>query len=410
MISKSLIKHRFFLLCRECNSLFIYYILAIISLPVNYFLLGCNKIILKIWNLKEYEEILKSDLLIIRFKNTPRYRMIQEKIGGISYSTINVNAGMLNGKREYCIKNIYLIYLLVTLSKCKKVLLYVNMGNEAFQLFFSPKKIIYEIYDTCWGLSNFRVGRINKFIEKQNVNKAYCNICRDLRLIDILKKKHAGNIFYFPDLPSKVKYNLDKKITKEINKPIRIISLGWIGWSETSESLVRSIDLLAQNNIEVHLLSGIFNGGLNFENREYHALVKKYPKIIFIHEPKYGQELVKFVSGFDYGILPFERDAFNLPTINHIYSKMDHKYLSRAGGSRLCDFIESGIGVICSKTQRLQYRLAKNYASILIDFDENFIKSITDNNIEKKDLRKIDLKLQRLFQDKINKFLDIVIN
>lgn len=410
MISKSLIKHRIFLLCRECNALFVYSILAIISLPMNFLLLVCKKIILKIWNLKEYEEILESDLLIIRFKNTPRYRMIQGKIDGVSYSTINVNAGMLLGKREYCIKNIYLIYLLVTLSKCKKVLLYVNMGNEAFQLFFSPKKIIYEIYDTCWGLSNFRVGRISKFIEKQNVNKAHCNICRDLRLIDILKKNDTGNIFYFPDLPSKVRYNLDEKITKEINKSIRIISLGWIGWSETSESLVRSIELLAQNNIEIHLLSGIFIGGPNFENREYHALVKKYPKLIFIHEPKYGEELIKFISGFDYGILPFERDAFNLPIIDHIYSKMDPKYLSRAGGSRLCDFIESGIGVICSKTQRLQYRLAKNYASILIDFDENFIKAITHNIIEKKDLRKIDLKLQRLSQNRYNKFLDIVIN
>lgn len=259
-----------------------------------------------------------------------------------------------------------------------------------------------DIYDTACGLATFRVGFLAKMLERSVASRFRVLICRDLRANYYRQSlRRSGTIrVFFPD----VDFATEPKATApRLRRGVAVV--GWIGLAGEEENISDLVEALCEDGIRVGIYSQTLWGRVNDRDAAlYYRILENYPTTLSIYEKLDKVKLTSELYSYRYGLMPHSAD-FRPIFINERYSRYDRKYLPRAGGSRLADYISSDVIPVVSRRQWLQYRIAKRYSAKWLGLDEDVVGNIkTDfyqtnhlstRNIEQ--LRKdVDLQSDRL--------------
>ncbi len=268
--------------------------------------------------------------------------------------------------------------VLVNILRVNLIHIFCNMGSDAYFLISkNDNPIALDIYDPY---SGHQIPKYKRIIEKSVVNSVAAISCRDLRL-KYLQKQYKYKI------PGKSIYIIDpipEVITKIKNesKDIRVVSLGWIDGKERTASIYRTIKALIKDKIHVHIYCSPLNMHYEKSMSDYRKLNAK-SKYFHFEENIFGDNLLSSLRDYDFGLLPYEWNAF--PMLEHP-KEYDEEWLIRCGSARLMDFISSGLNIIASPYITHLWFLANRYSHNVIDLNEKFIQNprkVIENSMSK---------------------------
>lgn len=218
--------------------------------------------------------------------------------------------------------------------------------------------VIIDYYDTYNGQINKSF--LLKFYEKFIFSKANGITCRDLRFQTFKSYSKAPRIL-ISDLIIDTVYKKQKKYDKELH----IVNTGWVEFNRGDDSIIKILKQFVFHNIHFHFYpsSSQSINDFSFFYVFYPELLEK-SNFIHFHETYVGDDFHEILSQYDFGISVKDNCLFGIqPTI------YTNDFVRYGGSSRIRDYILSGLGIIVSEENELQYFQAKRYGLNCIKMD-----------------------------------------
>jgi hypothetical protein len=235
-------------------------------------------------------------------------------------------------------------------------MLLVSTAYRAFFFSLISKHYVLSAYDV---LAGFTCKTFNLHLEKLTIQFTQNFIFRDLRLkffYSDLFKSRSKNFIFIPECL--IKWN-DKK-SKINDDVLRCAIVGWI--DNDKVKLTNVIHKLLLMDIHVHIYTNKWC--LCLLKKDFDYFNENYKNFFHIEGRCFGDEFIKALSNYHFGLSPHEIDNQLFP---------DKNYLRYASSSRVVSYVESGlINVFSKKSIYLDFFCRKNNAKKIYMHD--FIK------------------------------------
>jgi len=209
--------------------------------------------------------------------------------------------------------------------------------------------IISDFQDCAEGLTYLPGGDINRSTQYYNMNNSDLIFLRDLRWSSfptsrqICEKKETLLVYDF-------------LLTKNINTPFKnkennsFAFIGSYGVGENSDDLgyIKIFEKVLSQGSKVYFLpkKNHFNKHVDCE---YSLLAKKFRKFIILNTVD-SSEIFKKISFCEFGMNCIQSDVFKVAN-----PRVNPTYLAGCSSSRICDYSESGLGVILTNSLKFMH-------------------------------------------------------
>ncbi len=256
---------------------------------------------------------------------------------------------------------------------------FIDQPTLTLSLFvkYYSKQTIYAPIDIFDGTMNENNKNINKSLKKtirlQNniINKSKYIIFRDLQIKSSKEFKSYKikdkKILFFHD------YVTSTELTKPLinnEKTIKIVSIGNLRTFDykNGKAYLDFAKKLVNNGCEFHIYPHYhYFGGNKNKFLQHHPYYKELlsNKFFFIHQSVKEEKLKDELTQYDYGILLNGEHFYNMYGSNK--SLWIKKYFFYNAGSRVVDYINSGLNLIITKSEptNFQYFVGSRYANTL---------------------------------------------